>query len=144
MNEKMNECLKKKTAPLGIFMQKIPNADILWIMCAWSCTATLTLSTINLTQRDSINSQSIDQLISQSVIQSFGHLSFHITDDTNALLHSMKWTSVSVCSSSILSHIRYVSGLMSENTYFQQKIKLYAQACQVYLLMKYSACILKT
>lgn len=120
---------KKKTtknAPLGKFIRKIPNVDILWMTRAWRCTVTLTSSTIKLTQRDNTNQsadQSFSQPINQSAIQTYGHLSLHLTDDTNALLHCMTWTSVSVYSSFILSHIRYVSGSMSETLIFNKKNK---------------------
>ena len=138
MNEWTDEWMSKKKQKgklhlWGNSAKKIPNVDILWMVCAWSCSVTLTLSTINLTQRDSID-QSINRSVNQSVIKMYRQFSLHLTDDTNALLHRMKWTSVSVCSSFILNHIIYVSGSMSETLIFNKNKSLCTNVSCLFIL----------
>lgn len=76
------------------------------------------------------------QSINLSVNQSIRQLSLHLTDDTNALLHCMKWTSVSVCSSFILNHVRYVSGSMSETLIFNKNKSLCTNVSRFFLVVQ--------
>lgn len=115
----MNECLTRKSHLWG---NSFGRSQML-SYCGW-CVHEVVPSHWHWVQSISPKETvSINQPVNQSVIKMYEHSSLHLTDDTNALLHCMKWTSVSVYSSFILSHMRYVSGLMSETLIFNKKNK---------------------